>query len=49
MTVPTTTLGATVRTITAKSISGNEIPYIQTDSQSIILNQTNIFSVIRNI
>ena len=41
MTVPTTTLGATVRTITAKSISGNEIPYIQTDSQSIILNQTN--------
>ena len=41
MTVPTTTLGATVRTITAKSISGNEIPYIQTDSESIILNQTN--------
>ena len=41
ITVPATTLSATARTIDAKSISGNEIPYIQTDSEPLILNQTN--------
>ena len=41
ITVPTTSLNATVRTITAKSISGNEIPYVQTDSEAVSLNQTN--------
>ena len=40
-TVPTTTLGATVRTITGKSISGDETPYLLTDSESLSLNQTN--------
>ena len=41
ITVPATTLSATARMIDAKSISGNEIPYIQTDSESLTLNQTN--------
>mgnify|MGYP001356506343 CR=1 FL=1 len=39
--VPTTTLGATVRTITGKSISGDETPYLLTDSEPISLNKTN--------
>ena len=41
ITVPATSLSATARMIDAKSISGNEIPYIQTDSEPLTLNQTN--------
>ncbi len=41
MTVPTTTLSAEVVTTTAKSISGNEIPYVEHDAESITLNSTN--------
>ena len=41
ITVPSTSLSATARMIDAKSISGDEIPYIQTDSEPLTLNQTN--------
>ena len=41
MTVPLTSLSAEVVTTTSKSISGNEIPYIEHDAESITLNQTN--------
>ena len=41
ITVPATSLSATARMIDAKSISGNEIPYIQTDSEPLTLNETN--------
>ena len=49
ITVPGTTLDARARTITAKSISGNEIPYILTDSEALSLNQTNYLNTPRII
>ena len=41
LTVPGTVLTAEVVTVTSKSIDGNEIPYIQTEAEDIILNTTN--------
>ena len=41
LTVPSTSLSASVVTITSKSIDGNEIPYIEHDAESVFLNGTN--------
>ena len=41
LSVPGTSLTAELVTVTSKSIDGNEIPYIQTEAEDIILNTTN--------
>ena len=47
LTVPGTTLSAEMRTVSATSISGNEIPYVNQGFESISLNKTNYFSTPR--
>ncbi len=49
MTVPGTSLTSQVVTVTSKSIDGNEIPYIQTDAEDVILNTTNYLDTPRLI
>ena len=41
LTPPSTSISGDVVTITAKSISGNEIPYVEHDSESITINASN--------
>jgi len=41
VTVPGTTINATLRGVTGKSISGNEIPFIDTGFESVTLNKPN--------
>ena len=47
--VPTTSLTAQVTTVTSRSIDGNEIPYIQTEAEEVILNTTNYLDTPRII
>ena len=49
ITVEGTTLTATVRTTTAQSISGDEIPYVNAGFEDITLNQNNYFNTPRAI
>ena len=49
VTVPKTGLTAEVKTTTATSISGNEIPWVEHDFENIVLNQTNYLDTPRVI
>jgi len=47
--VPGTTLEGEIRTVTSKSISGNEIPWVDVGYETIALNQTNYLDTARMI
>ena len=49
LTVTGTNISATVRTTTSKSFSGNEIPYVDTGFENIVINQKNYFDSPRMI
>ena len=49
VTVPSTSISAELRTITSKSFSGNEIPFIDSGFEDITINQKNYFDTPRMI
>ena len=49
VTVPSTSITAEVRTITSKSFSGNEIPFIDAGFEDITINQKNYFDTPRMV